>query len=90
MDCVRATSHASQRMQQRGISQLQVMLIKQFGKTQYQKGGDSLSYVPRQILADLRRAIDKLDGVVLVLGEGEKVVTAMHMGRRIRTTYYAA
>ena len=90
MERTSATAHARARMQQRGISELQILLIKYFGVTRYQKGGCELSFVPEKTIAQLRHAIDKLLGVSVVIGEEEKVVTAMHKSRRIHTTDYAA
>lgn len=89
MKHISATAHARARMQQRAISELQVLLIKYFGVTRYQKGGYELSFVPEKTLVQLRHAINKLAGTV-VLAEEEKVLTAMHKTRRIHTTDYAA
>ncbi|MET0029675.1 MAG: hypothetical protein ABW101_18740 [Candidatus Thiodiazotropha sp.] len=82
------TLHAKQRMQDRGISDLQERLIREFGDFRYQKGGANIAYIPNKLLADLRKAIDKIGGVTLVLGESDKLVTAMHQNVKIRTTQY--
>lgn len=39
------TEHAQKRKQQRGISDLQVELIRTFGDDHFQKGGCSLSFI---------------------------------------------
>lgn len=90
MKPISATAHARERMQQRAITELQVQLIEHFGVAEYQKGGTSLSHIPDKTLAQLRHAIDKLHGKVVVIANGETVVTAMHKTRRIHTTDYAA
>lgn len=84
------TAHARQRMQQRGISELQVQLIECFGVHRLQKGGTALSYIPHKTLAKLRHAIDKLSNTTVVLGKDERVITAMHKTRHIHMTDYAA
>lgn len=84
------TAHARQRMQQRGISELQLQLIKYFGVNRLQKGGSSVSYIPQKTLIELRHAIDKLSDKAAVVSECDEVVTVMHKNRRIHTTYYVA
>lgn len=90
MERISVTAHGRARMQQRGISELQVRLIKNYGVTRYQKGGDELSFIPERMLIELRDALDKLKDVSVVLGEDNRVVTAMHKTRRIHVTDYAA
>lgn len=84
------TLHARQRLQQRAISEMQVRLIREFGQYEYQKGNSHFAFIPEKNLAELRRALDKLAGVALILGESDRVVTAEHQYRRIRRTQYAA
>ena len=84
------TQHAQTRMQQRAISEMQARLIQEFGQYEYQKGGTQYAFIPEKTLAELRRAIDKLTGVCLLLGESDKVITAMHQNQRVRRTEYAA
>ena len=86
----RLTEHAQRRKQQRGISDLQLELIRTFGEDHYQKGGSTLCYIPEKRLIQLRQAIDKLAGVALVKAPSEEVVTMLHVDRRIGTTHYAA
>jgi hypothetical protein len=86
MTSFRMTEHAQRRVQQRGISALQIELITTFGDDHYQKGGCHLSFLSEKRLAQLRQAIDKLSGIALIKGEAECVVTAMRMDRRIRHT----
>ena len=87
---IAATAHASQRMQQRAISAIQVRLVEPFGITEYQKGGCNFGYIPEKTLIELRRAIDKLAGVAVVFGDEGKIVTAMHQNKRVHKTEYAA
>ena len=90
MKKINATQHARMRMQQRAISVMQVRLIQEFGQYEYQKGGEHLAYIPEKILAELRYAIDKLQGIAIVSGESDCVVTAMHQQQRVRKNQYAA
>lgn len=84
------TEHAQKRKQQRGISDLQIDLIRYFGADHYQKGGCSLSYIDEKTIKLLRCAIDKLDKVAMVKTPSEYVATVMHMDRRIHKTQYVA
>jgi hypothetical protein len=84
------TEHAQRRKQQRGITDLQIELIRTFGDDHYQKGGCSLSYVSEKTLTQLRRALDNMSNVALVKETSERVVTVMHMGRRISKTRFVA
>lgn len=82
------TVHAQKRRQQRGISELQVQLIATFGEDCYQKGGCTLSYIPKKRLQQLREAIDRLKGVAVVKTPEEALATVMHVQRRIVHTAY--
>lgn len=84
------TQHAQMRKQQRGISDLQIELINYFGDDHYQKGGDTLSFISEKKLTQLRDAIDKLQNVAMVKTPSERVVTTMHMQRKIKRTRYVA
>jgi hypothetical protein len=88
MSNIRKTEHARMRMQQRGIGDLKVKLLKEFGVDQCQKGGECLTYIPAKMIAELRHAIDKLANVMLVLGDDDLVVTAMHVNKRLHKTHY--
>lgn len=90
MKNIRTTEHAKKRMQQRGIGDIKLRLLKEFGVDQYQKGGECLTYIPAKVIADLRHAIDKLTNVMLVLGEADVVVTAKHENKRVHKTQYTA
>lgn len=90
MNNINATAHAQKRMRQRGISEMQIRLIQEFGIYEYQKGGANLGYIPEKIRADLRHALDKIRDVAVVFGESDKVVTALHKKHRIHKTPYAA
>ncbi len=85
-----ATFHARKRMQQRGISKLQQQLLETFGTARLQKGGSAVLEMDRKTLTALRAAIDRLANVQLVLGESDRVITAQHCHKKIRTTQYAA
>lgn len=84
------TKHAQTRMQQRGISELQMDLIRYFGADHYQKGGCSLSYIDERTIKQLRCAIDRLANVALVKTPAEYAATVMHMDRRIHKTQYVS
>lgn len=90
MKNIDATTHAQRRMSQRAISEMQVRLIEEFGNYEYQKGGTHLAFIPEKCLADLRRAIDKLSGITVVLGECDKVVTTFHKNHRTHKTLLTA
>lgn len=90
MKSIKPTQHAQKRMQQRAISALQVRLIRDFGRYEYQKGGANYAYVPDEALAELRHAIDKLSGVAVVFDESDKVITALRPERRIYRTKHVA
>ena len=80
------TEHARQRQQQRGISELQIELLHSFGEDHYQKGGDSLCFIPEKKLSQLRSALEKMSNVALVKSGGGHVITVMHMDRQIYRT----
>lgn len=84
------TEHAQKRKQQRGISDLQIDLIRYFGADHYQKGGCSLCYIDEKTIKQLRWAIDNLDKVAMVKTPTEHVATVMHMDKRIHTTQSVA
>lgn len=86
----KSTEHAQRRKQQRGISDLKEQLILTFGEDHYQKGGSYLCVIPDRKLAELRKAIDQLQGIALVKGENDRVITAMHQDKRVHKTAYAA
>ena len=56
MSKIHATQHAKKRMQQRGISELQIRLIREFGRYEYQKGGEDFAFMPEKTLVELRCA----------------------------------
>jgi hypothetical protein len=85
-----ATRHAKERMQQRGITEMQMQLIHCFGIDRLQKGGSYLSYVPAQTIREIRAALDGLGSRAVVKSENEIVITAMHQTRKVRTTNYSA
>ena len=90
MSAYRLTEHAQKRKQQRGISDLQIELIRSFGDDHYQKGGCVLSFIAEKKLVQLREAIDRLSGMTIVKSPREEVVTVMRMGRRVTRTEYVA
>jgi hypothetical protein len=79
------TLHAQMRAQQRGISELQIELLRVFGEDFYQKGGTCMSYIPEKTLGQLRSALDKLDTVAMVKDGSDKAITLMHMSKRGNT-----
>ncbi len=84
------TMHARKRMQQRAISETAIRLIETFGECRYQKGGSYYAYVPKKVIDELRRAIETLKSVRAIYGEQDKLITAMHSARIVRTTKYVA
>lgn len=90
MDKRKLTEHARARQRQRGISDMQIELIRAFGVDHYQQGGSHLCFIPEKKIAALRDALDKLGNVALMKGEADSVVTVMHVDRRIGRTRRAA
>ena len=84
------TEHARQRQQQRGISELQVELLRHFGEDHYQKGGEYLCFIPERKLIQLRNALDKMSNVAIVKSGSGQGITVMHMNRRIHRAQNAA
>ncbi len=85
-----ATRHAKQRMQQRGISEMQTQLIQFFGEDHLQKGGSHYSYVTEETIRKIRAALDGLSSIAIVKSPDEKVITVMHQTQKIRATKYVA
>jgi hypothetical protein len=75
------TQHARARAQQRGISNLQIELLRVFGEDRYQKGGTCVSFISNKTLALLRSALDKLDTLAMVKDSSGKAITLMHMDK---------
>jgi len=65
-------------------------LLRCFGEDHYQKGGECLCYIPEKKLRLLRDALDKMGNIAMVKSETEKIITAMHMDRRINRTQLVA
>lgn len=86
----RLTQHARRRSAQRGISQLQIDLIRLFGVDHLQKGGGLHCYIPDRTLSELRAALERCSGVALIKGDGDAVVTAFHQHRKVGHTEWAA
>lgn len=86
----KASKHAQRRLQQRAISDDMVRLIETFGRFHYQKGGSEIAYIDNTRLSELRKALDKVAGVQLVISESNEIVTAMHQTQKTRTTRYVA
>lgn len=76
------TLHAQARAQQRAISNLQIQLLQVFGEDHYQKGGTHVSHIPKDTCAQLRRALDKIDGVAMVKDKAGRAITLEHMDKR--------
>jgi len=73
------TKHAQTRIQQRGFSDLAIELIEVFGKPTTQKGGTELLRIPAQLVENLRKAINHVDGASIVFNpETNKIITAQH------------
>ncbi|ACL72863.1 hypothetical protein [Thioalkalivibrio sulfidiphilus] len=84
------TVHATQRMQQRGISETMLRLFETFGVARYQKGGAEILEIREEELKQLRKAIDRAGNICVVKGEQDRVVTVMHRNRRIKATQFIA
>jgi len=87
---MKKTVHSQARMKQRGISELQRLLLIHFGEYHLQKGGTNLVNMPYEQIAALRQAIDRLDKVTIVITEDAEEITVMHQVRRIRHTELVA
>lgn len=85
-----ATRHAKQRMQQRGISNIQMQLIQLFGEDHLQKGGSYYSYVPEEMIRKLQAALGGLNSIAIVKSSDEAVITVMHKTQKMRATSYVA
>lgn len=90
MNHLLATRHAKERMQQRGISEMQIQLIHFFGEDRLQKGGSYLSYVPEETIRKIRATLDGLGSVAIIKSEQESVITVIHQDRKVRSTSYRA
>ena len=90
MNRTNLTRHAAKRMQQRGINETVVRLLETFGQARYQKGGADVVLMTARDLGDLRRAVDRLDRICLIKGEGGRVITVMHIDQSIKTTQHVA
>lgn len=88
MNHLLATRHARERMQQRGISEMQIQLVHFFGEDRLQKGGSYFSYVPEETIRKIRAALGGLGSVAIVKSEQESVITVMHQNRKVRSTSY--
>ena len=87
---MKKTVHSQARMKQRGISELQRLLLIHFGEYHLQKAGTNLVNMPYEQIAALRQAIDRLDKVAIVITEDAEEITVMHQVRRIRHTELVA
>lgn len=90
MNTLIATRHARERMQQRGISEIQMQLVHFFGEDRLQKGGSCISCVPTETIRKIRAALDGLASVAVVKADNESVITVMHQTRKVRATSYKA
>jgi len=90
MNTKQVTRHANKRMQQRGITDIQLQLVEMFGTGLHQTGGATYAFVPEKVLAELRHAVDRLRDVRLISGEKGQLVTVFHESRRVHKTQLAA
>ena len=82
------TQHAQMRKQQRGVSDMAIRLLSEFGTDHYQKGGCSLSYIDEKTIRQIRSALDNIQSLALVKTPKETVATVMRVDKKIRTTEY--
>lgn len=91
------THHAEHRMQQRGIPELALVLLSQYGQEQPSGNGTSMRYfdkrgwarAEREIL-DLARNIDRIRDMYFIEGQEEVVVTAGHRTQPVKKDYKPA
>ena len=79
---IKYTLHASKRMQQRAISDVQIRLIEFFGDYKYQKGGYYCAYLPDKIINDLRKSLNKIKNVRAIYSDENTLITVMHGTRK--------
>lgn len=80
------TSHAKSRVQQRGVTPEMEMLIQIFGEADLQKGGTELLRLSPKVIKKLRKAVDNIQNVSLVINpEQNRLITAFHQDKKIRT-----
>lgn len=88
MQNLSATRHAKARMQQRGITEMQIQLLNYFGEDHLQKGGCYHTYVPEETIRKIRAALDGLSSRQMIKSAADEVITVMHQTRKTRTTSY--
>ena len=81
---INSSNHTKKRMQQRGIDELMVLLLEIFGEDKYQKGGSDAVYIPKKEIHNLRKAIDKIENLILIKGDKGKYKTVMHKTKRLK------
>lgn len=72
------TRHAHKRKQQRGIKDNSIFLIEMFGDRKYQKGGSEVLYLTRKRQKELKKALDKIDGVQVITSKEGEIITVQH------------
>lgn len=71
------TKHATVRQQQRGITDLQVLLLKFFGEQNYKGCGVSELRISKKRRAEIVQALDKATNKALVISiDSETIITA--------------
>ncbi|MCF0254469.1 MAG: hypothetical protein HUK26_09070 [Duodenibacillus sp.] len=80
----RMSVHAASRQRQRGVSDLQLELLTRYGALSRQKGGSKLCTISGRELARLRRALDGLDGLGLVISEENTCITVERLTSSVR------
>lgn len=83
---LKKSKHSIASQQQRGISNLSIRLIEEFGTFKYQKGGAEVAFIDHATLKELRAAINRLESVRLIVSNDNVVISAMHGYKRITTT----
>jgi len=79
------TSHAQKRLQQRGISNLEMELILSYGREYYQGKGQTYTYIDKKGLerleADLRKVtknLERLKNIFVVDVDSKAIITVGH------------
>ena len=80
------SQHAAVRMNQRGISQIQIDLIAKLGVEVERPGNAILQFIPREVISQEKaklkmqlKALEKIEGKAVVKSVDEVIITTMQM-----------
>ena len=80
------SKHMAIRMQQRGISELQRLMLVHFGEYYLQKGGTELVMMSHESAMKIRKALEDIEKMAMIIGEDSSEITVMHKTKSIRHT----